>query len=147
LEEVVTLIELAERCEQAKGQSFTLDALITIAIDPERQTIVGQKPGRFPQDPIYGPITEFIPMAEANGSDAAQYLRAPAYTASVDAALTLVPVFQTEDGPRPADYILEHVNSGLTIGARVGHNDPDRTSWGATDALAICAAALRARAS
>lgn len=61
-----------------------------------------------------------------------------AYTASLDAAMGLV--------PEGYDWIIEHVNGGLTIGARVGHNDPDRTSWGATPALALTAACLRALA-
>jgi hypothetical protein len=59
------------------------------------------------------------------------------YSSSLDAAASLIP-----DG---YDWILERVNDGLTIGARVGHNDPDRTSWGETPALALCAAALRSR--
>lgn len=63
---------------------------------------------------------------------------APRYTSSLDVAVTLIP-----DGH---DWILKHINGGLTIGARVGHNDPDRTSWGDTAAGALCAAALRARA-
>jgi hypothetical protein len=62
----------------------------------------------------------------------------PAYTTSLDAAASLI--------PEGHDWILEHVNGGMTIGARVGHNDPDKTSWGDTAALALCAAALRARA-
>jgi hypothetical protein len=62
----------------------------------------------------------------------------PQYTRSLDAALSLI--------PEGHDYILEHVNGGLTIGARVGHNDPDRTAWGDTAALAMCNAALRAQA-
>jgi hypothetical protein len=57
------------------------------------------------------------------------------FTSSLDAAAYLIP-----DG---FDWILERVNDGLTIGARVGHNDPDRTSWGDTPALALTAAALR----
>jgi hypothetical protein len=62
----------------------------------------------------------------------------PSYTASLDAAASLIPADH--------DWVLEHVNGGLTIGARVGHNDPDKTSWGDTAAAALCAAALRARA-
>lgn len=59
------------------------------------------------------------------------------YTASLDAAVSLVPVGH--------DWILENVNGGQTICARVGHNDKDRNSWGDTPALALTAAALRAR--
>ncbi len=60
----------------------------------------------------------------------------PHYTASLDAAASLI--------PEGYDWILERTNGGLTICARVGHNDPDRNSWGDTPALALCAAALRA---
>lgn len=62
----------------------------------------------------------------------------PKYTRSMDAAMSLI--------PKDHDYVLEHVNGGLTIGARVGHNIPEQTSWGDTAALAMCAAALRAQA-
>lgn len=62
----------------------------------------------------------------------------PEFTASVDAALSLVPTGY--------DWIIEHVNGGLTIRARVGHNDPDRALFGDSAALALCAAALLARA-
>lgn len=72
------------------------------------------------------------------GPPEAEYTKLPRYTTSLDAAVSLIPTGH--------DWILEHVNGGLTIGCRVGHNDPDRTSWGDTAALAICAAALRARA-
>lgn len=137
----MTLIELAERCEKAEGLSFTLDALITIALDPERQTIIGHKPGRFPRDPIYGPITEFIPMAEANGLDAAQYLDAPRYTTSIDAALTLVP----EDRFVGA---LSQCDPGGEWYARIEcHSAVYEDATAATPALALSAAALRARAS
>lgn len=47
--------------------------------------------------------------------------------------------------PDGYDYVLEHVNGGLTIGARVGHNDPARTFFGATDELALLGAALEAQ--
>lgn len=68
---------------------------------------------------------------------------APAYTASMDAAMTLVPVYTDEDGEHPYDYIIEHTNGGLTIAARVGQqSDP---SFGDTVFLALCIAALKAR--
>ena len=69
-----------------------------------------------------------------------------AYTQSLDAAMTLLPTIQPAGDPeRHADFILECTNGGLTICAMVGHNDRDKCSWGATPALALCAAALRAR--
>ena len=62
----------------------------------------------------------------------------PRYTASLDDAALLIP-----DG---FDWVLEHVNGGLTIGARVGHNERDQTVFGNSAALALCAAALYAKA-
>ncbi len=67
-------------------------------------------------------------------------LEPPAYTQSVDAALTLLPILNAE-GER-ADYILEHVNGGLTISAQVGHNDPDKRTWGENAAIALTRGAL-----
>lgn len=83
---------LVGRLEAATGADRELDGWITCALDPTRQTIVGQKPGRFPRDPIYGTITQV--MSEIGGKDGADYISAPPYTASIDAAMTLV-----EGGP------------------------------------------------
>jgi hypothetical protein len=107
------LIELAERCEKAKKPDRELDADIALT----------QGWTEHPGDNWIGPHGQ---------------ISVPAFTASLDAALTLV--------PEGHDWIIEHVNGGLTICARVGHNDPDRISWGDIAALALCAAALRARA-
>lgn len=65
----------------------------------------------------------------------------PRYFASWEAAVSLVNagVPKGTEGP---DYILEHVNGGITIGARVGTSDADLTSWGETDAEALALAAL-----
>jgi hypothetical protein len=149
------LLALAERVEKAAGPSFTLDALITIAIDPQRQTVVDQEPGRFPRKAIYGPITEFIPMAEENGKDAAQYLNAPAYTASLDAAITLAPEGWLLDqvgenwrtgawiarvAERASPKLIEAFDAGRVIGRESEGGEA------ATPALALTAAALRARA-
>jgi hypothetical protein len=59
----------------------------------------------------------------------------PRYTRSLDDALKLVP----EDH----DWIVEHVNGGLTIGARVGPGCA--AIFGETAPLALCAAALHVR--
>lgn len=67
-------------------------------------------------------------------------LEAPAYTESLDAARSLLPKVEGV----PMDFILEHVNGGLTISAVVGHNDPDRRAWGANDAVALSRGALEA---
>lgn len=69
---------------------------------------------------------------------------APRYTTSVDDALTLRPVFDTPDGPQAADYVLEHVNGGLTIGCRVASVDDEHMRFGDNDAQAIVRACLEA---
>ena len=60
--------------------------------------------------------------------------RLPAYTASLDAAITLV--------PKGFDWIIARTNGGLTVHAEVGNRE---MVFGATPALALTAAALRAR--
>lgn len=133
-----SLIELAERVEKADGPDRGLDALIAIALDPERQVIVDHEPGRFPRKAIYGPVTKLVPMAEANGEDAADYINAPRYTASLDAAMTLV--------PEGHNWAVEHSTDGdgaWCYDKNVNNTGP---SLAATPALALTAAALRARA-
>ena len=60
------------------------------------------------------------------------------YTASLDAAMTLVP----ED----FDWRIGRTNGGLTIFAEVGGVDSEFIRFGSTPALALCAGALRAQA-
>ena len=127
---------LADRIEAAGRPDRELDALIEIARNPYRQIIIGSKPGRFPQEPIYGPISELIVMADM----IADAINAPAYTASIDAALTLVP-----DG-----HAWSVSNAARTPRANVWplsplRDIPPKHTSAATPALAICAAALRAR--
>lgn len=57
--------------------------------------------------------------------------------AYLDAAMTLVP-----DG---YDWIIGRTNDGLTIPAEVGGRGDEYMRFGNTPALALCAAALRAR--
>lgn len=69
---------------------------------------------------------------------------APDFMGSLDAACSLIPIMHTEDGPRRMDFILEHINGGLTIGCRVGNSDPDEMMFGNNDAQAVSQAALAA---
>lgn len=73
-----------------------------------------------------------------DGFEHADHLSNKLFTGSVDAALMLVP-----DG---FDWTLGHTNGGLTIHAEVGGRGDEYMRFGATPALALCAAALRARA-
>lgn len=70
-------------------------------------------------------------------------LDAPLYTSCVTAALTLLPVVGELGHPNERmDYILEHINGGMTIGCRVGTGDPDATEWGCNAATAVSRAAI-----
>ena len=99
----MTLLELAERCEQATGPDLELEMAISRVRDAAGKV---------------------LPQLD--------------YTRSIDAAMTLVP----ED----FDWRLGRTNSGLTIHAEVGGQAEEDMRFGATPALALCAAALRARA-
>jgi hypothetical protein len=122
---------IVAKIEAATGPDRDIDGWITCAIDPDRQTIVDHVPGQFPQEPIYGPIRCI--MEETGGKDGADYIAAPAYTASIDAAMSLVPdnarlQFQSFGGPGPMWLVSPN----------------ERYVSAATPALALCAAALRA---
>lgn len=69
---------------------------------------------------------------------------APHFTESLDAARSFIPRLETCDGVLPMDFVLEHINGGITIGARVGEQDPDKVVFGENDAIALTRAALRA---
>lgn len=114
-----TLLELADRLEQAEGPSQELDCRIMCAIE-----------GRS------------FDVCQSAVPDLGQWIT-PGYTYSLDAAIGLVP----EAG---------HSWAGGTCGEDDGpwacvtsHTIPcpDYASGGSTAALALCAAALRARAS
>ena len=125
------LNELARRVEMAPSNSWDLDREIFKATGGLPDVWFGSKVINWFGDGPFGCNTE-------DGMRHLGCINAPNYTASLDAAASLIP-----DG---FDWILERVNDGMTIGARVGHNDPNRISFAETPALALCAAALRARA-
>ncbi len=103
--------ELIRQICNATGPSRELDVEIVFALHPE---IGAYQPHCAGEEPIFW-------------NDPYYKQKCPKFTASLDAAASLI--------PEGFDWILEHVNDGMTIGARVGHNDPDRTSWGETPAL------------
>lgn len=146
LDERDALLTLAERCEKAEGPDRDIDGWIAVLIDPDRQVIVDLEPGRFPRTPIYGP-TRLI-MEQVGGKEGADYLVAATYTASLDAAMTLVPegwLFSITRCPgQPAEAALVEFRerdgkhwhgSGMVDTKRVKAATPE---------LALCAAALRA---
>jgi len=127
------VVRLAERCQTATGPDRDIDGWIeALIVKPAEPYVVGQGPGRFPAKPIMGVRADV--MRDIGGKDGADYIGAPAYTASLDAAMTLV--------PEGFDWIIGHTNGGLTIHAEVGDREQ---RFAATPALALCAAALRAR--
>jgi hypothetical protein len=71
---------------------------------------------------------------------------APPYTSSLDAALSLLPVCGLEGAiDERADYVIHHVNGGLTIFASVAPNTGlENSSFGANVAIALCRAVMDA---
>lgn len=107
------ILKLAERCEAASGANYALEREIAEAVGH--------------------------PSAKASGFQM-QYegVRLPSYTASLDAAMTLV--------PEGCDVTLdvEKGRGGAIVFDDLGVEGIGRSS-AATPALALCAASLRAR--
>jgi hypothetical protein len=124
------LLKLAERCEAATGHDRELDVELAVVAglirDPE-----------FERGYFYGAGNNCDYVLERgdydHGNNAPEL---PYYTASLDAAMTLVPdgakvTTQTFGGPGPMALVEPN----------------ERFASGSTLALALCAAALKARAS
>lgn len=131
------LLALAERCEKASGPDDVLDADIFQAMRPElasdpwkRVTYPNGKHPFFVDDSDPGMMGIASP---------------PRFTASLDAALTLVPkghkwtLHSADDRDTPCAYCVPDMGR---LPWPVWVNDVHA----ATPALALCAAALRARA-
>ncbi|MDD3798402.1 MAG: hypothetical protein PHE36_04400 [Novosphingobium sp.] len=129
------LIELAERCERAKGPSYALECEIWDAVYP------GERDERFRKLTESGPYKGRLGPADKDG-----YVKPfRSFTASIDAAMTLVPdgYFWTLGG---------NVHHGHWI-ASINMLNSEGQPWciacgnaAATPALALTAAALRALA-
>ena len=131
-----TLLALAERVEAATGADRELDGLVFAHMNPDKRVIIGQKPGRFPQDPIYGGPLDIIWI-----DGFADVLGAPRYTASLDAAMSLVPsglILRNYQSSRFVPHSCE-VALSWAHGGWLGNSDH-------SFALALTAACLRARA-
>jgi hypothetical protein len=131
---VSDLLELAARCEAADGEDRLLDAEIYVALDAERENLDALA--------INGAVGTWVPKC----------------TASLDAAMTLVPeendswslMKWPQDGkPTFRATVSWTVKSSHknASGPYVMHKPHVRRAEAATPALALCAAALRARAS
>lgn len=115
------LIELAERCEQAAGP----DRDLNIAMLP----LVGL---RF--------VDEGPPIGQVCYDNNGGAVPMPSFTASIDAALTLLPEGQ--------EWTLVKATYGPVLVLLPSGDDrvPDIKVYAKTPATAICASALRARA-
>lgn len=143
---MASLLELAERCEKAEGHpgdhNFReLDLDILLAIEPEHEAHLMPRAGQ--PNPQPGTTWEWTPggVAWTRGASFAS-LPVPCYTRSLDAALTLVP-----EGWR---FSVDNAfgNGGAVCGAIVNNTVFAKNAQlgdAATPALALCAAALRAR--
>lgn len=123
------LLALAERCEKATGADRALDAEIAAMLR------VGTDHDWALKYPAWIGKSDGRVHLEKHGPSFA----APTYTVSLDAAMGLVP-----------SAVTWGVGSG-TLGhyARIVLNEPEAIHWSRdadTPALALCAAALRARA-
>lgn len=136
----MNLLELAERCEQAKASSPELDAQICAAA-----RVVASKDWQWAYNyPDWEGRADGRVYLEKGGPS----FSAPSYTSSIDAAMTLVP-----DGV--GDSISEEIKVELwgSHGVYPPHVRASawvmgaRRTYAATMPLALCAAALRRRAS
>lgn len=110
------LLELAERCEKVTGPDRDLDALIAVAAGGA-DSVIGEWSYR------YGRAREL-----------------PWYTSSLDTAMRLVP-------DHDIDFQRRRSKAYVAVSFTPANSLEQRgEGWGATPALALCAAALRARA-
>lgn len=125
--------DLIERIEAAEGPSRELDAEIAV-------TVLGMdREGSM----FFGKDEDFVFERDYYSIEGSAR-ELPAYTASLDAAMTLVPEPVIEG---------EHVSIGVWTGPGVHAPHVRATAWvsgaervlAATPALALCAAALRTR--
>jgi hypothetical protein len=134
-------LELVERCEQATGPDRELDASIFKALG-------APVPFQFFNKLVALTFDEAEQCYFAPIGDMRVRYEPPTYTASLDAAMTLVPegmMFCVTnvgvDHPTKPDLSRSSAIVGKPDDPKRGYNT------GATPALALCAAALRARAS
>jgi hypothetical protein len=135
------LVKLAERCEAAVGPDRELDADICIAALGWSEIPSEEGDWRSLKGPS-GRIN--VTRNGSNGGFAGDKL--PKFTASLDAAMTLVPEGWAIQSVRSADGM--HGGANLYFFADSSSNEPTSRAAGngKTPALALCAAALRSHA-
>jgi hypothetical protein len=114
------LLDLAARCEAGREEDRELDGWAFALLNPDKQTIVDHEPGRFPRKAIYGPIITI--MEHVGGKDGADYIGAPAYSSSLDAAMQLV---RGQEWCGGAPGLLREAMDRLYAVAFAGRVDPD----------------------
>ncbi len=127
------LLDLAARCEAATGPDRELDVAIALSL-----------PGFFNAGPYYDGAKDRIGTIDVDGNksipgnDPLMLVRH--YTASLDAAMSLVPEGQrrVEFGTYNGGGAWAYVHVGSERGEQLGESEAD------TETLALCAAALRA---
>lgn len=138
------LLALADRVEKLTGPDREVDLLVhnTLGVEYRWSWVHGAFDG--PKDLAVEVEPEWVTFAIAEGAGAMDALwqpdviAVPRYTASLDAAMTLVPEGLWAEGSLSSPGQLE-VHGPCTY-------DPLGKGWAATPALALCTAALRARA-
>jgi hypothetical protein len=146
-------LELAERCEQAAGPDRELDMLIDCALKgikiiypTEGHPMTPGRGGRIEAAGTFE-LLGWIDPGEINrnfspfgGED-----RYPPVTASLDAAMTLVPegLIWAVTNCGAEDRLIPDMSVASAVVGKA--DDPSKPSVAATPALALCAAALRAR--
>jgi hypothetical protein len=129
------MLRLAERCEQATGPDRELDTLIAPHAgwkEAGKLSVMGSK------------MPAWLPPGKSGADN--KVLKVPAFTASLDAAMTLVP--EGWDWSAGTGRGTGWATLGLPDDDQMGGSSDDEVSCdAATPALALCAAALRARAS
>lgn len=141
------LLELAVKCEAAAGPDRELDGAIRKAVNGDFG-FCGDNEGSWwccnctvpvvdlTQEPGCGAPMGIIDERTSYPSDWRDDERLPAYTASLDAAMTLVPEGWCFEVTNYDTYAKVFSDSA---------NGPGFSGGGLTPALALCAAALRAR--
>jgi len=125
------LLDLAERCEKAEGPSYALECAIWDSVYP------GERQARFDKLTAPGQVYH----RRLGSADLDGYVKPlQAFTVSIDGALTLVPpdLFPTIDFVNCRCWVRTAAGFDLVGGVAFG--------FAKTVPLAVCAAALRARA-
>lgn len=141
-DDLMALAELAARVEGLSGPDREVDCLIRALIEkprfPDAKAI---RMGRsWSCAAIKGPGRGW----RAYG----MFFESRAYTASLDSAMTLMPAdpWMEIKGPRKYLHIPSPVPNKWSATVSQWNHEDDATGWGATPALALTAACLRARA-